>query len=251
MNEKRISQTAKRTANTIKEGTDTMTIETKTESPEMTVRGTEGEIVNRTDPESTQETDTEMMTEKIREETEEPGVKRRRGTVILVETMTVIIVVIEIMTINVIVIMIESTITKGTIVMAKGTRQMTQESPMKGLAMLIKRGLMRRLQVTKLIKMRNLPKVNMLVVPQKRPKMKQLRDIWREGWRDRECSQWLNLILISLVNTEYRQLCLIRTDVDPKYLSGLGKNPYYAYRNYMYRKGLGPSNLSGLDENQD
>ena len=25
----------------------------------------------------------------------------------------------------------------------------------------------------------------------------------------------------------------------------------YAYRNDMYRKGLGPSNLSGLDENPD
>ena len=201
MNEKRIAQTEKRTANTIKEGTGTMTIETKTESPEMTVRGTEGEIWNRTDPESTPETDIEMMTEKIREETEEPGVKRRRGTGILVETMIVIIVVIETMMINVIAIMIESMITKGIIVMAKGTRQMTRESPVKGLAMLIKRGLMRRLQVTKLIKRRNLPKVNMLVVPQRRPKMKQLRDIWREGWHDRECSQWLNRIQISPIDT--------------------------------------------------
>ena len=29
------------------------------------------------------------------------------------------------------------------------------------------------------------------------------------------------------------------------------QNPNYAYRNYMYRKGLGPSNLTGLDENPD
>ena len=29
------------------------------------------------------------------------------------------------------------------------------------------------------------------------------------------------------------------------------QNPDYAYRNYMYRKELGPSNLSGLDENPD
>ena len=34
----------------------------------------------------------------------------------------------------------------------------------------------------------------------------------------------------------------------PKILS---KNPNYAFGNYMYRKGLGPSNLSGLDENPD
>ena len=45
--------------------------------------------------------------------------------------------------------------------------------------------------------------------------------------------------------------------MDPKFLSGLEisvrirKNPDYAYRNYMYRKGLGPSNLSDLDENPD
>ena len=29
------------------------------------------------------------------------------------------------------------------------------------------------------------------------------------------------------------------------------QNPDYAYRNYMYRKGQGPSDLSGLDENPD
>ena len=29
------------------------------------------------------------------------------------------------------------------------------------------------------------------------------------------------------------------------------QNPDYAYRNHMYRKGLGPSNLSGWDENPD
>ena len=37
--------------------------------------------------------------------------------------------------------------------------------------------------------------------------------------------------------------------MDPKFLSGLGKNLDFAYRNYMYRKGMGPSNLSSLDEN--
>ena len=29
------------------------------------------------------------------------------------------------------------------------------------------------------------------------------------------------------------------------------QNPDYAYRNYMYRKGLGAPNMSGLDENPD
>ena len=41
--------------------------------------------------------------------------------------------------------------------------------------------------------------------------------------------------------------CLIRTDVDPE----LNFCPDYAYRNNMYRKKMGPSNLSGLDENLD
>ena len=30
-------------------------------------------------------------------------------------------------------------------------------------------------------------------------------------------------VLVSVFSMEYRQLCLIRTDVDPKFLSGLGK----------------------------
>ena len=39
--------------------------------------------------------------------------------------------------------------------------------------------------------------------------------------------------------------------MDPKCPVRIRQNPDYAYRNYLYRKGLGPSNLSGLDENPD
>ena len=35
--------------------------------------------------------------------------------------------------------------------------------------------------------------------------------------------------------------------MDPKFR----QNPDYACRNYMYRKGLGTSNQSGLDENPE
>ena len=31
----------------------------------------------------------------------------------------------------------------------------------------------------------------------------------------------------------------------------MSQNPDYAYKNYVYRKGPGPTNLSGLDENPD
>ena len=48
-------------------------------------------------------------------------------------------------------------------------------------------------------------------------------------------------------NKKYRKFCLIRTDVDPKFR----QNPDYACRNYMYRKGLGTSNQSGVDENPE
>ena len=39
--------------------------------------------------------------------------------------------------------------------------------------------------------------------------------------------------------------------MDPTFLSGLGEKMDYVYRNYMYRKGSGPSNLSEKDENLD
>ena len=39
--------------------------------------------------------------------------------------------------------------------------------------------------------------------------------------------------------------------MDPKFLVRIRQNLDYAYRNYMYRRGPGPSNLSGLDENPD
>ena len=38
---------------------------------------------------------------------------------------------------------------------------------------------------------------------------------------------------------------------DVKISVRIRQNPDYAYGNCMYRKGLGPSNLSGLDENPD
>ena len=50
-------------------------------------------------------------------------------------------------------------------------------------------------------------------------------------------------------NLNYRQLCLIQTDVDPKFLSGLGKIRIMSTG--IKCIGPGPSNLSGLDENPD
>ena len=39
--------------------------------------------------------------------------------------------------------------------------------------------------------------------------------------------------------------------MDPKISVRIRQKPEYAYWNYMYSKGLVPSNMSGLDENPD
>ena len=48
------------------------------------------------------------------------------------------------------------------------------------------------------------------------------------------------------------QANLLNPDQCRPYISvGSRQNLDYAYRNYMYRKGPGPSNLSGKDQNLD
>ena len=48
------------------------------------------------------------------------------------------------------------------------------------------------------------------------------------------------------------QATLLNPDwCEPNISIRIWRNPDYVYRKYMYRKGFGASNLSGLDENPD